>query len=56
MVASRVAKINKITLPENIEVHVKTTFGDKKATDYNIIDLFRTPKIRKRALLMFYVW
>ena len=55
-IAIKIARINKTKLPENLEISVKTSFGDKSPSDYNIFDLFKTPVIRKRALLMFYVW
>ena len=55
-VAAKIAKVNKTKLPDNLKITVKTSFGNKSPSDYNILDLFRTPVIRKRSLLIFYVW
>ena len=52
----KIARVNRTKLPDNLEISVKTSLGDKSPSDYNIFNLSKTPVIRKRALLMFYVW
>ncbi len=55
-IAAKISRVNKIELPEDLEVHAKASFSGKKPSDYNVFDLFKTPIIRKRAFLMFYIW
>ena len=55
-IAAKIAKYNKRSLPDDLEIQVITNFCGKKPTDYTIIDLFKTAKTRKRSIIMFYIW
>ncbi|XP_065051213.1 organic cation transporter protein-like isoform X1 [Rhopilema esculentum] len=54
--AAKIASLNKKPLPGDLSIEVSTSVCGKQPADYNIMDLFRTPKIRKRAIIMFYIW
>lgn len=54
--AAKIAKFNKIALSSDLDIEVTTNICGKKPSDYNIIDLFRTKIIRKRSIIMFYIW
>jgi len=48
----KAAKMNGKTLP--MKLHFKKNVGEK--TSYSIIDLVRTPNIRKRTIVLWYCW
>ena len=54
--AATIAKHNKIELPEDLQVEIASNICGKKPSDYNVIDLFRTKRIRQRSIIMFYIW
>ena len=54
--AAKIASLNKKPLPGDLSIEVTTSVCGKQPADYNIMDLFKTPRIRKRAIIMFYIW
>jgi len=54
--AAKVAKYSGKSLPHDLEIEVTTTICGKDPSEYNILDLFRTKIIRKRSMIMFYIW
>ena len=53
------AKINKVTLPPDMlvkEMAMEDRDEEVDTRKYNFFDMFRTPKLRIRSLVMFYVW
>ncbi len=61
-VLRKAAKFNGVSLPEDpFDVKKKSLTeikGNAKASikQCNIIDMFRTPKLRKRSFILFYSW
>ena len=54
--AAKIAKRTNRCLPDDLEIEVTTTVGGKQPSEYSIFDLFRTKIIRKRSIIMFYIW
>ncbi|ETN69509.1 transporter, major facilitator family protein [Necator americanus] len=54
----RAAKINGVTLPEKWWEQLDSEIdpSDKKSRKYKAWDLFKTPILRKRALVAFFLW
>lgn len=52
IVFRKAAKINGVQLPAKL--HFKKNVGEK--TSYSIVDLLRTPNIRKRTVVLWYCW
>ncbi|CAH1800934.1 unnamed protein product [Owenia fusiformis] len=60
-ISKRIAKINKVTLPDGFtlkdDVTTKTNCLDEgPAKNESVIDLFRSPKMRKRTLVLWAQW
>ena len=57
-VLQRGAKVNGVTLPDDLAERTKA--DDQGQEDdrriYGVWDMFRTPILRKRSLVMFYIW
>ncbi|CAH1781864.1 unnamed protein product [Owenia fusiformis] len=62
-VCRKIARINRVKLPENFNVDkCRELYSENKTCDENarksatILDLFRTPRLRKRTLLTYCMW
>ncbi|XP_041987765.1 beta-alanine transporter-like [Aricia agestis] len=64
-ILKRMARINGKSLPANYMVHLKRKYeSDKlkqdlemeKARKYGILDLFRTPNLRKKTIIITFIW
>ncbi|KAH3882706.1 hypothetical protein DPMN_006650 [Dreissena polymorpha] len=55
---AKVTKFNKLEFPENywndVKMQLEAADGDNK--QYSAIDLMRTPRLRHRSLVLFYLW
>ena len=60
-VLRKAAKFNGVTLPDD-PMGLKTKAEEdvisqpKTKRKYTLLDMFRTPKLRFRSIIMFYVW
>ncbi|XP_064613192.1 organic cation transporter protein-like [Liolophura sinensis] len=58
-VINRIVKWNKIPYPEDSVTLVKSqikAMSDNHTVSYTVVDLFKTPVIRRRSLILFYNW
>lgn len=58
-VVNRIVKWNKIPYPEDSVALVKSqikSMSNTSTVSYTVVDLFKTPAIRKRTLILFYNW
>ena len=60
-VCEKIAKVNKIDLPEDLYdqiVDLGETLKKKQADEkkYNVLDVFRTPRVRMNTIILFYLW
>jgi len=53
---SKIASFNKIILADDLEIYVKKQPTKGDGGMYSFHDLFLTPNIRKRTLLLCYIW
>lgn len=55
---TRAAKVNKVTLPEKLKdaKALAELQGVKSKKKYYVWDMLRTPKLRLRSIMMFYIW
>ena len=59
-VCEKIAKVNKIDLPEDLYdqiVDLGETLKKKQADEkkYNVLDVFRTPRVRMNTIILFYI-
>ena len=53
----KVTKFNKISFPYQAWADLKFQLGLRtEGKQYSLLDLLRTPQLRKRSLIMFYIW
>lgn len=59
-VLKRAARVNKVTLPEDIETILPRATDEEvvkeKEDRHSFWQAFKTPNLRKHTLIMFYVW
>lgn len=55
---TKVTKFNKSLFPAKAWSDVKYQLGlrAKEGKQYSLLDLLKTPQLRKRSLIMFYIW
>ncbi|CAL1536183.1 unnamed protein product [Lymnaea stagnalis] len=60
IVAKRICKINKVPFPTQCWGEINGGTGkievSNKTKGYNLTDMFRTGEMRKRSLILFYIW
>lgn len=59
-ILQKAARINGVTLPakwwDQLEFDADSTTATGEAKKYGFTDLFKTPELRKRTLVAFYLW
>ena len=57
-VITKVTKFNKLLFPAQAWADVKFELGlrSEDGKQYSLLDLLKTPQLRKRSLIMFYIW
>jgi len=55
---TKVTAVNKIEFPQVKWGDIKLQLGlaDTETKQYSVIDILKTPKLRKRSLILFYIW
>lgn len=55
---TKVTRFNKISFPSQAWADVKFQLGlrSEEGKQYSLLDLLKTPQLRKRSLIMFYIW
>lgn len=52
-IIKRIAKFNKVPAPlDTLKVETKVDH----INEHNILDMFKTPELRKRSVILFYLW
>ena len=57
-VITRMTNFNKLKFPTQAWGDVKFQLGmqNRDGKQYSLFDLLKTPQLRKRSLIMFYIW
>ena len=54
---AKMARFNKCQFPTQAWTNVKFQLGLRsEGNRYSMLDLLKTPQLRKRSLIMFYIW
>ena len=61
-VLRKAAKFNQVDIPEDPfetkrrSISNVSNISASSSAKYTLIDMFRTPKLRKRSIILFYIW